>query len=114
MNDQGAAESDTKVAPILIATGVEWCGQQVDNTLGTAGFFITFDKQDKYKLSGVWNSDVPGFQKDKNGYEGGTFTGRISKSDGETVTPKLKQKGIKGGFVSMAISSARQKCPEPT
>jgi hypothetical protein len=99
MNDPGETDLKMKVPPISVVTGFQWCGPQTDNKLGSMGFFIKFEDQNKYKLTGTWSSDVPGFQKDKTGFPGGTFTGKISKTDGETFSLKLIQKGIKGGFV---------------
>lgn len=99
MADPGETDLKMAVPPISVVTGLPWCGPQTDMKLGSMGFFITFEVQDKYKLTGTWSSDVPGFQKDKTGFAGGTFTGKISKTDGETFSLKLKQKGIKGGFV---------------
>jgi hypothetical protein len=92
--DMDTGEADVKTPPPTLATGT-WCGPITDALHGSGGFFITFN-QNKAKLDGTWSTDVTGFSGGKTG----TFTGKI-KSDGETVTLKLKQPGQKGGFMFM-------------
>jgi hypothetical protein len=91
-DDGGAADADAKTPPPTLATGT-WCGPITDALHGSAGFFITFN-QDERKLDGNWSTDILGF----SGGNTGTFTGKI-ESDNTSVTLKLKQPKQRGGFL---------------